>query len=1063
MKKVIYVLLLAIISAPILRAQIAKTTIPIEQVSRSVMPKQDNEYLKSKELERRSKELVPEFAVPLEVAIDPSNEGTWETLPDDSKVWRIRIYSAGASSINLGFSKFRLPEGSQMYLYSIHQSHIQGPFSTVDNETHNEFWSPIIFGEEIVVELQLPVTPDKYELEIAKVNHDFMGFETASQGCNIDVNCGIADGFPEIEAYRDVIQSVAMFSLNGTQLCTGFLVNNARQDCTPYFVTGQHCGINAQSASSMVVYWNYENSRCRPINTAENRATGDGLLDVFNSGAIFRAEYQVADMELVELDDPVNPKANAYFAGWNVAPTPPATSVCIHHPNTEEKRISFATAPSYLGNWFTDDLAVENGNHIIIPFWDAGTTERGSSGAPLFNERNQVVGQLHGGLASCNNQEFDSFGRWTTAWTGGGTRSSSLQEWLDPDGIGLTEINGKWEADCGKSILADTYTQIVCPTDTARFQFELEGFVEDSVRFAVEGLPNSLDLSFQQGSSSVEFIIAGLENSSNTDLIFSVQAEDSSGFGTAFFKLVVLQNTATPVELLTPLNNDLAVSLPTNLVWMPNGNLNNYQLQLATDENFETILIDTFLSNRSDFNLAELSSETGYYWRVRVNNRCATGAWSTVNSFNLASCATYVARDLPKTIAAANPNQVNSIINITSSGAVSSINVQKVKGLHSWISDLSFVLESPVGTEVVLLNRICEFEENFDLGFSDNSLLTNFPCPPLDGQSYQPAQPLGRFNNEPVTGEWTLTVTDNEPQDGGALTEWSIEVCQIDEALFDIGVTAELDTLYCDVGEVTTIVEFGEAFTADNVEIELLDAPPLVLINTAPNPSNANSRLVTFQNINRLPPNTYSVTLNVSDDIVVNTLTLPITVGRTPEEINLLNPANEELIDPIESNFEWTTSRSSEVDTFIFELSLTEDFALAEQNFTTMTSFRMQDTLLQDTTYYWRVRANNECGERLSATRAFQTNSIVSTVNILPADFAAVYPNPNNGEFLVEFSRIEQLPVRVQILDLMGRVLSSDLQSNLSAPYDLSNFGKGIYVLLLTTEQGIWTNKIVVE
>ncbi|MBD3869039.1 MAG: hypothetical protein IFK94_13025, partial [Acidobacteria bacterium] len=73
--------------------------------------------------------------------------------------------------------------------------------------------------------------------------------------------------------------------------------------------------------------------------------------------------------------------------------------------------------------------------------WDLGTTEGGSSGSPLYNQDHQVIGQLHGGYASCSSQTSDWYGKLSVSWTGGGTNATSLEPWLDHAGTGQTSVN----------------------------------------------------------------------------------------------------------------------------------------------------------------------------------------------------------------------------------------------------------------------------------------------------------------------------------------------------------------------------------------------------------------------------------------------------------------------------------------------------------------------------------------------------------------------------------------------------------------------------------------------
>ena len=108
---------------------------------------------------------------------------------------------------------------------------------------HEQLWTPVLDGEELVIEVQVPKEQKHLlELELKYVNHDFVWFlmPCFSGKCNLDVICGGADGWDIVDAYRDIIQSVAAISTGGSIFLHGFfLVNNARQDCTPYFYDGQ--------------------------------------------------------------------------------------------------------------------------------------------------------------------------------------------------------------------------------------------------------------------------------------------------------------------------------------------------------------------------------------------------------------------------------------------------------------------------------------------------------------------------------------------------------------------------------------------------------------------------------------------------------------------------------------------------------------------------------------------------------------------------------------------------------------------------------------------------------
>ena len=100
------------------------------------------------------------------------------------------------------------------------------------------------------------------KLHLALVNHDYRGVGQPgmekSGGCNIDVVCPIG------AAYDDQDRAVSVISVNGSLFCSGSLVNNTAGDGRPFFITARHCGITSGNAASVVAYWNYFNSTCRP-------------------------------------------------------------------------------------------------------------------------------------------------------------------------------------------------------------------------------------------------------------------------------------------------------------------------------------------------------------------------------------------------------------------------------------------------------------------------------------------------------------------------------------------------------------------------------------------------------------------------------------------------------------------------------------------------------------------------------------------------------------------------------------------------------------------------------
>jgi hypothetical protein len=211
-------------------------------------------------------------------------------------------------------------------------------------------------------------------------------------------------------------------------------VNNTQQDCTPYILTARHCFIDGigpfRDPTTSIFRFLYWKPNC-----------GSGTPTNWQSitGATVRAHNASTDFALLELSQKPPSSWNLYYSGWDRSTTPAQKATGIHHPRGDAMKICHSRNPVIAVSWE---------NMGGLSYWKAtfteGIVQDASSGSPLFNQNNRIVGQLRGtqGYLCFTNdchcsQKTPSgdYGRFYLSWTGGGTDATRLSNWLAP-GLG---------------------------------------------------------------------------------------------------------------------------------------------------------------------------------------------------------------------------------------------------------------------------------------------------------------------------------------------------------------------------------------------------------------------------------------------------------------------------------------------------------------------------------------------------------------------------------------------------------------------------------------------------
>ncbi len=1050
-----------------------------QQLPLAEMPVRDNATLLAAEEKKRRPGRANTFAVTSPTKIRPSSDGNWSTLATGEMVWRLRVRSAGARTLNLGFSEFQLPAGARLFLTGKDGDQV-GPFTPADNEAHNQLWTPIVDGDELLLELFVPAAQqDRVRLFLTAVNHDFEGINKVVSGrCNIDVVCGEADGLPIIERYRDIIRSVAAYTISGTDVCTGFLVNNADEDGEPLFMTAAHCNVSSARAPALTAYWNYENSDCRQPDSNDSGRPGDGRRNITNRGAVLLANYAPSDMTLLRFDDPVNPDANAFYAGWSaLAEVPTDTMIAIHHPGVEEKRISFSFQDPYRAVFYGDPDP--DANHLEIPDWDLGTTEGGSSGSPIFDRFKRVRGQLHGGDAGCGNDEFDSYGFFFSSWEGGGTPASRLKDWLDPCGTGTLVLDGLEYEKAQRSILADANCFSGCATVAIDLDLQLGAGFEAEVPVTIVSAPDVLSVSLSEttatGGETLLLSIVGDEDTPGGSYQIVVRAGDAETGDDITIRLELAPGITLAGPVLTsPVSGATDVVLNGGFRWQPIEAADTYTFQLAADPDFAVVLAD--IPNLTVPLLQpalDLEVNTTYYWRTRGTSLCGDGEWSDTANFTVGGtdCDSYAASGLPVAISTGPGDTYRIPLEVTEEVTIAGIGVRF--GIeHSWIGDLQVALVSPGGqrVELVDLNRTtagCDADNlylDIEAGAAANHNALLVRCEDNlsgDYQSFRPLESFAPLLGTSSLGTWTLEVTDNATRDGGSIENFSLTLCTGIDALGDFGLTAISRSLTtCSDVPSSVTLRLGNDYPANT--LLLIEADGTMLDNYTYEFDPVSREItVDFSAWGLVGEGDFDLNFRVENpEGVVRTTTIPLTVVGDTGLALLTGPEDGTLSfgDPI--TFRWSAADNAEA----YQLQIATDENFDDQVFGTITTATSETVAeLELGTYFWRVVTTGPCGPTTSEVRTIRFNT-TGTQTFTGDRSVVVFPNPLRDRISLRFEGSWTEAVELRLFSAGGRLLRTMREATPrgTASYELGSLPAGIYYLRLESNGQQRTEKLVV-
>ncbi len=188
-----------------------------------------------------------------------------------------------------------------------------------------------------------------------------------------------------------------------------------------------------------------------------------------------------------------------------------------------------------------------------------------------------------------------------------------------------------------------------------------------------------------------------------------------------------------------------------------------------------------------------------------------------------------------------------------------------------------------------------------------------------------------------------------------------------------------------------------------------------------------------------------------------------------PLQTSLVFPAPGAVVSDDSVQFLWNRVPTTSV-RYWLELAADSLFTGSTVDSTITDTTNAVSNLIDNATYFWRVRAGNTAGwGPYSETRSFTVvTTDVQYVEGTPVTFALMqnYPNPFNPSTTISYTLPVNAHTMLHVFDLLGRevaVLVNEKQSpgTHEVDFDGSNLGSGVYLYRLQSGQFVETRKLL--
>ena len=334
--------------------------------------------------------------------------------------------------------------------------------------------------------------------------------------------------------------------------------------------------------------------------------------------------------------------------------------------------------------------------------------------------------------------------------------------------------------------LADTQTKC-SNTGNAVFNFSVTKLGGADVNFTSANVPAGANLAFSQSTFSAngnfDVTISNLANVAAGSYVIDIIGNNGSETEIRKLYLKVFHPTFSAPTLLSPANAQIGSTTVETLTWQNDLNVTNWDVQVSTMQDFSTI---AFSGNVTvpNYTILGLTSNTTYYWRVKPNNTCAAGVYSTERSFSTAiidcSAAAFAATDYSNATIPATANSIATVpVTVTGGLTIGKITAN-VALTHTYVQDMTITLTGPasIGSPVIILQQeACGDQDDINCTYDDLGVAPVCTTVPAISGATKSYELLHGLDGLLADGTWILTVNDPYNGDGGAVSSFSLKIC----------------------------------------------------------------------------------------------------------------------------------------------------------------------------------------------------------------------------------------------------------------------------------------------